>query len=214
LDRVNSGSKAFVVCAHIDDDDEDNTSATAMYGHIVNLFGKQNVGLVHGKLKKESQQKIMNDFASGKFSVLVATTIVEVGVDIPEADIMVITTPERFGLATLHQLRGRVGRNGAKSYCFCLLGDISQKSVERLTFFKNHSSGFDIAEYDYTSRGAGDIYGTSQHGTSPNFGINFANYDLACTISADQSLTTADKERVLTLAEENFATLCKDIVMN
>lgn len=215
LKQITEGSKAFVVCANIgDDDDDESASATNMYKKIVNLFGKQNVGLLHGKLSKEAQKQVMVEFATGNIKVLVSTTIVEVGVDIPEADIIILASPEKFGLATLHQLRGRVGRNGSKSYCFCLSGNLSQKSLERLVYFRDHSSGFDIAEYDYNTRGAGDIYGTSQHGLSPDFSVNFANYDLALKIASDPLITTEEKQHILQKAEQDYSKLCNDIVLN
>ena len=218
LGKVQTGARAFVVCPRIDDDDEDgentNISATAMHKHLCNLFGKANVGLLHGKMSKDATDSIMSDFASGKFSVLVSTTIVEVGVDIPEAEIMVIASPERFGLATLHQLRGRVGRAGTQSYCFCLPGDVSPKTAERLKFFRDHSSGFDIAEYDYASRGAGDIWGTAQHGVNVTSSINMQNYPLAQKIVADESLPQEALDKMLAVAETNYAKLCNDIVLN
>lgn len=216
LEKAQAGSKVFVVCGNIgDDDDDENMSAKGVYNRIVNLFGKDNVGLLHGKQSKQMQNKIMEQFAGMGFNVLVSTTIVEVGVDIPEADIIIIATPEKFGLATLHQLRGRVGRNGSKSYCFCLSNDnISAKSIERLMFFRDHSSGFDIAEYDYSARGAGDIYGTSQHGISPDFSVNLENYDIALKIAADPLLSHSDKENILEIAEQTYSKLCQDIVLN
>lgn len=216
LEKTQNGSKAFVVCANIDEDEEndDDMSATAVYKKIINLFGKENVLLLHGKQSKEQQQKTMDKFAHGEAKVLVATTIVEVGVDIPEADVIILASPERFGLATLHQLRGRVGRNGAKSYCFCLANNLGEKSAERLKFFRDHISGFDIAEYDYNTRGAGDIYGTAQHGVKADFSINLQNYDLAMEIAKDEQLTAEVKSNILEIAEKTYSKLCNDIVLN
>ena len=95
---------------------------------------------------------------------MVSTTIIEVGIDIKEADIIVIVSPEKFGLATMHQLRGRVGRQGQQSYCFCLSRNLNENSFDRIKYFKNNLNGFDIAEYDFNSRGSGNILGTNQHG--------------------------------------------------
>lgn len=215
--KTQSGSKVFVVCANIDEDEEqeNDMSATAVYKKIVNLFGKDNVLLLHGKQSKEIQQETINSFAFGGKKVLVATTIVEVGVDIPEADTMIVTSPEKFGLATLHQLRGRVGRNGTKSYCFCLInGNLSEKSANRLKFFKDHLNGFDIAEYDYNSRGSGDIYGTAQHGIKTDFSINLQNYDIAMQIAEDELLIHKDKQIIFEIAEKTYKKLCEDIVLN
>ena len=99
----------------------------------------------------------------GIIKILVSTTIVEVGVDIPDSDIMVMVSPERFGLATLHQLRGRIGRNGKESFCFCLADNLNEKSYERIKFFQNHLNGFEIAEFDLKTRGAGTMFGINQH---------------------------------------------------
>ena len=214
LDCADKGSKIFVVCSKIDDDDDDSLSTKNVHEKLSGLFGKNKIGLVHGKLSKSKIEETMNEFKNGNINVLVSTTVVEVGIDIPEADIMVIMSPEKFGLATLHQLRGRVGRNGKKSYCFCLSNGLSEKSIERLNFFASHSNGFDIAEYDYKNRGAGDIYGTSQHGFSADFSINFANYDLALDIAKSKYLTDDDKQNILKIADENYARLCEDIVLN
>lgn len=216
-EKTQSGSKVFVVCANIDEDEEqeNDMSATAVYKKIINLFGKDKVLLLHGKQSKEIQKQTMDNFVSGLQSVLVATTIVEVGVDIPEADIIIITSPEKFGLATLHQLRGRVGRNGAKSFCFCLANsNLSAKSADRLKFFKDHSNGFDIAEYDYQTRGSGDIYGTAQHGVKCDFSINLLNYDKALDIANDIISDEIAKNKILEVAEKTYSKLCNDIVLN
>lgn len=216
-EKTQSGSKVFVVCANIDEDEEqeNDMSATAVYKKIINLFGKDKVLLLHGKQSKEIQKQTMDNFVSGSQCVMVATTIVEVGVDIPEADIIIITSPEKFGLATLHQLRGRVGRNGAKSFCFCLANkNLSAKSADRLKFFKDHSNGFDIAEYDYQTRGSGDIYGTAQHGVKCDFSINLLNYDKALDIANDIMKDENAKNSILEIAEKTYAKLCNDIVLN
>jgi len=214
-EKAEQGSKIFVVCSNIDtDDDDENLSATNVHKQLCNLFGKDKISLVHGRLDKASAIKTMNEFATGEKSVLVATTVIEVGVDVPEADIIVIMSPEKFGLATLHQLRGRIGRNGAKSYCFCLSHGMSLSSAERLMFFRDHNSGFDIAEYDYKNRGAGDIYGTSQHGISADFSVNLANYDLALEIATATSLNKEKREYILQIADKTYSRLCNDIVLN
>ena len=214
VNATNSNSKVFVVCSKIDDEDENSYSAENVYKKLSMLFNKNEISLLHGKKSKEETNAVMNEFAHGKLKVLVSTTIIEVGVDVPEADIMVIMSPENFGLATLHQLRGRIGRNGKKSYCFCLSNDVSITAIERLKYFRDHISGFDIAEFDYKNRGSGDIYGTSQHGFNVNFNINLSNYDLAVEIATDLMKDDMVKEKLLKLSEENYAKICQDIVMN
>jgi len=163
--KIESGSKVYVVCSKIDEENEDDEvlqfSAKNMYNFLCKLFDSMDVGLIHGKLKKESQDKVIESFRVGRIKILVSTTIVEVGVDIPDSDIMVIASPERFGLSTLHQLRGRIGRNGKESHCFCLANNLKEHSFERVNYFKNHMNGFEIAEFDLKTRGAGTKFGTS-----------------------------------------------------
>lgn len=185
--KIDSGSKVYIVCSKIDEEIENDSviaySAKSMYNFLKKRFSNREVGLIHGKLSKESQNKEILKFNEGKTQILVSTTIVEVGMDIPDADIMVIATPERFGLATLHQLRGRIGRNGNEARCFCLAENLSEKSYERILFFKNNQNGFDIAEFDLKTRGTGSIYGTNQHGEDlglSNFSISA--YSTACQI--------------------------------
>ena len=177
-EKISSGSKVYVVCAKIDEENESDHinqfSAKNMYEFLLTKFDKPDVGLVHGKLAKDSQNRIIDKFKKGIIKVLVSTTIVEVGVDIPDSDIMVIASPERFGLATLHQLRGRIGRNGAEAHCFCLASNFNEKSYERVNFFKSHSNGFEIADFDLNTRGSGNIMGTEQHGFSSDILSNFS----------------------------------------
>ena len=166
-DKIKCGSKVYIVCANIDENDDDSyqgLSAKEFYKTMCNRFGEKVVKLAHGKLDSKTEEKILSEFKNGEAKILVSTTIVEVGIDIKEADIMVIVSPEKFGLATLHQLRGRIGRAGQQSYCFCMARNLNEISYERIKFFKDHLNGFEIAEFDFESRGAGSIYGTKQHG--------------------------------------------------
>jgi len=169
--KIQNNSKVYVVCANIDDADDDdyqNLSVNSMYKFLCNRFSKDIVLMAHGKQDSETENKTLLKFKNENYKILVSTTIVEVGIDIKNADIIVIISPEKFGLATLHQLRGRVGRVGQQSYCFCLSKNLNEKSYERIKFFKDHLNGFDIADFDYQSRGAGNILGTSQHGKIEN----------------------------------------------
>lgn len=184
--KIDDGSKVYVVCSKIDEENDDDEmqkfSAKSMFDYLCsNIFDKTTVGLIHGKLKKEEQNKLIENFKQGIIKVLVSTSIVEVGVDVPDADIIVIASPERFGLATLHQLRGRVGRQGQESYCFCLADRLNEKSYERILFFKNHSNGFEIAEFDQKTRGSGSVIGTNQHGSDNGLfsRLNSKTYGLA-----------------------------------
>lgn len=126
-------------------------------------FGR--VGLVHGRMKPQEKDEVMQRFAAGELDILVATTVIEVGVNVPEATIMVIEHAERFGLSQLHQLRGRVGRGGDQSYCFMVYaGPLGETAKERLSIMRETEDGFLIAEKDLELRGGGDILGVKQSG--------------------------------------------------
>ena len=168
---IKDQGKVFVICPKIEEEDSDifetqsAKSTKEVQKELSAFFGAQNVLRVDGSFSHEKQNQIMQEFKNTSAKILVATTVVEVGVDIKEASTIVIYNPERFGLSSLHQLRGRVGRNGAEAHCFLLEGEnISAQAKERLNFFKNHNNGFEIAEYDFESRGAGDVFGTKQSG--------------------------------------------------
>ena len=136
-------------------------------------FSDISITYLHGRMKDTQKNKILNDFKKKKYNVLVSTSVIEVGIDIPDATIMVIENAERFGLAQLHQLRGRVGRSDKQSYCYAIPGvevEKDSKAEERLKYFSKHSSGFDVAEYDLQSRGPGEVYGIAQSGI-PNFKV-------------------------------------------
>ena len=124
-------------------------------------FGKiATIGMVHGKMKAPEKEKVMKDFEQGKISILISTTVIEVGVNVPNASMMVIFQANLFGLSTLHQLRGRVGRGDIQSYCILISNDPS----ERLSFLEKTNDGFLISEYDFKTRGQGDLFGTRQSG--------------------------------------------------
>jgi ATP-dependent DNA helicase RecG len=130
------------------------------------IYPDLKIGLLHGKVKPEEKEKTLKKFEHGDFQILVATSVIEVGIDIPDADIIVIEGAERFGLAQLHQLRGRVGRRKKESWCFLFTsdGDETDEQNERLNFFAKESDGLKIAEYDLKRRGPGEVYGTKQSG--------------------------------------------------
>ena len=159
------GNQTYFVCPKIDGDEESATlSVTELYEELTSVLPNLKIGLLHGKMKDADKVKTMQDFKDKKYDVLCSTTVIEVGVDVPDATVMVIMSAERFGLSQLHQLRGRVGRSSKKSYCFLICTKESDKAIERLSALKNCSDGFEISEIDFDMRGGGDLLGERQSG--------------------------------------------------
>ena len=160
-----AGRQAYVICSLIDDNpDNDVKSVEAEYKKLrQGPFKHRTIGLLHGKLKSDEKEKVMSLFAAGKLDMLVSTTVVEVGVDVPNATVMLIEDADRFGLSQLHQLRGRVGRSSHQSYCYLMMSD-SSKPSQRLKEIEKSNDGFYLAEVDLRLRGPGEIYGRAQHG--------------------------------------------------
>ena len=164
-ETVKGGRQVFCVCPKIEEDDEGTVmSVTELYESLSSRLSGVRVSLLHGKMKDAEKALIMQDFKDKKSDLLVSTTVVEVGIDVPNATVMIIYNAERFGLSQLHQLRGRVGRGGEKSYCFLYSSSDDQKAVERLNVLCENSDGFKIAEKDFELRGSGDFMGTRQSG--------------------------------------------------
>lgn len=164
-DAIARGEQCYIVCPAVEENETNIKSAEELADELANgEFKGYNLGILHGKMKPKDKEAIMNSFASGKVSLLVATTVVEVGVDVPNATIMVIENAERFGLSTLHQLRGRVGRGNKKSYCVLVSDAKGETARERLMTMKKYSDGFKIADTDLKLRGPGDFFGSRQHG--------------------------------------------------
>lgn len=164
-DAVDRGEQAYIVCSLVDEGESDLISAKEYADNLAkNEFVGYSVGLLHGKMKPAEKDRVMQSFAEGETQILVSTTVVEVGVDVPNATVMLIENADRFGLSQLHQLRGRVGRGKNKSYCILVSDNKNDSSRERLQVMKHTSNGFDIADYDLKSRGPGDFFGKRQHG--------------------------------------------------
>ena len=162
-----TGKRAYWVCTLIEDSEElEAQSAEELYKEISNSLPKLKVGLVHGRLKKDQKDSVIDKFRKGDIQLLVCTTVIEVGVDVPEATLMIIENPERLGLSQLHQLRGRVGRKAnTDSHCLLLYKEpVSGLAEERIKTMEETNDGFKIAEKDLELRGAGDIYGIRQSG--------------------------------------------------
>lgn len=161
---VERGERAFWVCPRVDADDEDSSSAVARAAMLKDALGID-IGLVHGRMKGEEKDAALEAFRAGRTQILVATTVIEVGVDVPEATIMVIERAEGFGLAQLHQLRGRVGRGTKESFCILLYRPpLTEMARERLDTLRQTEDGFEIAEADFRLRGPGDLLGKAQSG--------------------------------------------------
>jgi ATP-dependent DNA helicase RecG len=160
-----TGARAYWVCPLVEESEFiDSAAAEKRFEALLEIFGAK-VGLVHGRMKGAEKDAVMASFKSGALSILVSTTVIEVGVDVPEASIMVIENAERFGLAQLHQLRGRVGRGAAKSSCLLLYQDpLGETAKARLKIMRDTEDGFIIAEEDLKLRGAGEMLGTQQSG--------------------------------------------------
>lgn len=181
-EQIDSGHQAYVVAALIDDEEKQSElkSATEIFNSLKKCFPSYKLELLHSKVTPELQEKIMLEFKDGTIDILVATSIIEVGVDVPNATCIVIEQAERFGLAALHQLRGRVGRGDEQSYCFLIYGkddstQLTEKGFERLKILRDSTDGFEIAERDLELRGPGDILGVAQSG-----------YDLGFTLADPQ----------------------------
>ena len=169
LDR---GEQGYIVCPLIDKSDAVSAAAATAYRDELaeGIFKGYTVGLLHGRMKPDEKEAVMADFAAGKVQLLVATTVVEVGVDVPNATIILIENAERFGLSQLHQLRGRVGRGDKKSTCILLSDNDGEDNKRRLKVMKETCDGFVIAKEDLKLRGAGDFFGYRQHGM-PSLGL-------------------------------------------
>jgi len=165
--QLDAGRQAYVIYPLVDESEKvDLKAATAMFDHLSQeIFPHYRLGLLHGKMKSDVKERVMKAFAAGEIQMLVSTTVVEVGVDVPNASVMIVEHAERFGLSQLHQLRGRVGRDAHQSHCFLLYqAPLSDDARERLRAMTETTDGFEIAERDLALRGPGDFFGTRQAG--------------------------------------------------
>ncbi len=216
-ERAKEGEKTYFVCPRIEGDDEGTlSSVTEIYDEVKRRLPSLKVGLLHGKMKEAEKNRVMEEFKGEGYDCLVSTTVIEVGVDVPEATTIIIYNAERFGLAQLHQLRGRVGRGDKKSYCFLLMGNDSPDSRERLSVIKNSADGFEIAEADLKLRGGGDFMGTRQSGhiltELKNLKFPVSVIFTAKAVSDEAFLRGAD-ENLRKIAAEKYGAL-KDVILN
>lgn len=161
---INRGEKAYWICPYIEENEDVNIAAAEMRFRELQKIFSDKVGIIHGKLTQDQKDQVMFSFKRNEFSLLVATTVIEVGIDIPDATIMIIENAEQFGLSQLHQLRGRVGRGNKPSFCVLLHDALSKNSYSKLKIMCESQDGFYIAEKDMMLRGSGDILGTRQSG--------------------------------------------------
>jgi ATP-dependent DNA helicase RecG len=168
-DKLQQGRQAYVVCPRVDAEEETGAAAAESTHRELSTGELRDfrLGLIHGRMDREERQRVMEAFHEGEFQVLVATTVIEVGIDVPNATLMVIREAERFGLSQLHQLRGRVGRGPHRGYCFLCSTSDQPEAIKRLAALEASADGFHIAEVDFELRGPGDVLGTRQHGTLP-----------------------------------------------
>lgn len=163
--QIAAGQQAYIVCPLVEAGESDLLPAEEYAEQLANgAFKGINLGVLHGKMNSKSKERVMAGFVSGHIKILVATTVVEVGVDVPNASVMIIENAERYGLSQLHQLRGRVGRGKVQSYCVLVSDSESETARERLQIMKKYSDGFKIADEDLKQRGPGDFFGNRQHG--------------------------------------------------
>ena len=193
-EELEAGRQAYIVYPLVEDSDKmDLRSATEEYERLsAEAFQHRRVGLIHGQRSGAEKDQVMRAFLAGDIDVLVATTVIEVGIDVPNASVMVVEHAERFGLSQLHQLRGRVGRGAAKSYCV-LIAEPGEAAAERLKIFRDTSDGFAVAHADLRIRGQGDLFGAQQHGRDPV--LRFAD------LMRDESLLLEAQGRARALVE-------------
>lgn len=164
--EIDKGHQAYIVCPLIEENEElDLKDATSLYEEYKNnIFKEYNVGFLHGKMKNKEKDAVMQEFKNGNIDIIISTTVIEVGVNVPNATLMVIENADRFGLATLHQLRGRVGRSNYESFCILKSKNKNKEARERLGIMAKSNDGFEIARKDLELRGPGDFFGIRQHG--------------------------------------------------
>ncbi len=214
-DQLASGRQAFFVCPLVEESEKLNVkSAEETYERLKrDVFPEFKLALLHGRMKSEEKDAVMHAFAAGESDILVATVVVEVGIDIPNAAVMAIENAERFGLSQLHQLRGRIGRGKHRSYCLLFAGYAGDEAIERLNVVASTSDGFRIAEEDLRLRGTGEFFGTRQHGmpelTIADLGRDFdilklARRDAFGMVRSDPEMKTQGHQIIAGRVQEKF----------
>ncbi len=197
--ELEKGNRAYVIAPSIDTDDDEMLSVQKLFEEIKERFSGYGTALLHGRLSADEKASIMNDFKEGRIQILVSTIVIEVGIDVPEASVIIIENSERFGLAQMHQLRGRVGRSERQSYCYVINYSKSESAAARAKAMAEISDGFEISEADYEMRGPGDVMGTMQSGTAASDVLMLSRY----TDILDAAIEDAE-----TIMEERSAGKC------
>lgn len=214
--ETKKGKQAYFVCSKIDDDEGQVTSVKELFEELRGRLPSVRFALLHGRMKEKEKTEIMTAFKRGEYDCLVSTTVIEVGVDVPNATIMAIYNAERFGLSQLHQLRGRVGRGEDKSYCFLLIGSETEAAYERLRLFKSTNDGFELAERDLEMRGGGDFLGIRQSGRFLSEIKNLRYTKEAVFLAkqlSDEAFERSDLGEIRRAAMKKYESL-KDVVLN
>ena len=204
--ELEKGNRAYVIAPSIDNDDEDMMSVQKLFEEIREKFPDFRAALLHGRLTGDEKTSIMNDFKSGRIQILVSTIVIEVGIDVPEATVMIIENSERFGLAQMHQLRGRVGRSSRQSYCYVINYSRSDTAVARARAMAEISDGFEISEADYEMRGPGDVMGTMQSGTAASDVLMLSRYtDILEAAIEDADAIMKERQEGVCLTDAEYA---------
>lgn len=204
--ELEKGNRAYVIAPSIDSEDDDMLSVQKLFEEIREKFPDYKAALLHGRLSGDEKTAIMNSFKSGDIRILVSTIVIEVGIDVPEATVMIIENSERFGLAQMHQLRGRVGRSSRQSYCYVINYSRSETAVARAKAMAEISDGFEISEADYEMRGPGDVMGTMQSGTAATDVLMLSRYtDILEAAIEDADMVMKQRSAGKSLTDAEYA---------